>query len=240
MQFHFARRVEDLEDPVEEIKRIIDHTNLKPEASISELEKTCRETVEHGFFACVVPLFFVEKAKHIVGDQTKVATVIGFPHGNSLPEVKEMETKKAFENGADEVDAVINVSLVKSGNIDGAVEEMKRLLEVVQTYGGTLKVIIETAFLDNATIFRVSQALARIGVHFVKTSTGFAPRGATPEDIIVMREAVKGTNTRIKAAGGIRTGLQALYFYLLGVDRIGTSSSIQIVNDLRRLNKPII
>ncbi|MEZ0346011.1 MAG: deoxyribose-phosphate aldolase [Infirmifilum sp.] len=236
MQHLFTRKLEAIENPVEVIRSIIDHTNLKPEASVGELEKTCRETVEHGFYACCIPPFFVRKAKSITGGKARVATVIGFPHGNHSPEVKEYETRKAYEDGADEVDAVINISLIRSGRMVEAIDEVKRLLEVTREYGGVLKVIIETGFLENKTIFEVSRNLAQIGVHFVKTSTGFGPRVATPEDVLIMREAVKGTGTRVKAAGGIRTGLQALYFYLIGADRIGTSSSIQIISDLQFLS----
>ncbi|QOJ79568.1 deoxyribose-phosphate aldolase [Infirmifilum lucidum] len=236
MQGVFVRRIEDARDLVESIKSMIDHTNLRPEASVAELERTCRETLEYGFYACCIPPFFVEKARRIVGERARVVTVVGFPHGNVPTEVKEREVREAFESGADEVDAVINISLLRSGMTSEAVEEAKRLLEVVKEHGGVLKVIIETGFLDASTIYNVSRELSRIGVHFVKTSTGFGPRGATPEDIIVIRRAVSGTSTRIKAAGGIRTGLQALYFYLLGADRIGTSSSTQIVSDIQRIS----
>jgi len=233
----FSRSLEELENPVEEIKHLIDHTNLRPEASLSDLEKTCKEANEYGFYACCIPPFFVKQARQLVRGETKVVTVVGFPHGNSPVEAKELEVKRAFESGADEVDAVINISLVRSGRINEALEEVKRLLEVTRSYGGVLKIIIETGYLEEKTIYEVSKALAATGVHFVKTSTGFGPRGATPEDILIMRDAVKGTGTKIKAAGGIRTGLQAMYFYLLGVDRIGTSSSLQILSDLKRIFK---
>lgn len=232
----FSRRVESAAEALEKIRSIIDHTNLRPEATLAELEKTCRETLEHGFYACCIPQFFVEKARKILGERARVVTVVGFPHGNVAPEIKEREAVNALEKGADEVDAVINVSLLRSGRREEALEEAKRLLEVVSSYGGVLKVIIETGYLDEKTIYEVSRELARLGVHFVKTSTGFGPRGATPEDIVIIQEAIRGTATRVKAAGGIRTGLQALYFYLLGADRIGTSSSVQIVNDLQKLS----
>jgi len=231
-----ARSVSDTEDVVEAVARVIDHTNLRPEATLPDLERTCLEAVQYGFYACCVPPFFVSRARRVVGESVKVATVVSFPHGNSPAEVKEREARRAFESGADEVDAVINISMLRSGMVAEAVEEAKRLLEVAKEYGGVLKVIIETGFLDGKTIHDVSRELARAGVHFVKTSTGFGPRGATPEDILIIRKAVSGTSTRIKAAGGIRTGLQALYFYLLGADRIGTSSSIQIIEDLRRIS----
>ncbi len=236
MQSVFVRRVEDTRDLVESIKGIIDHTNLRPEASVAELEKTCRETLEYGFYACCIPPFFVERARRVVGEKARVVTVVGFPHGNVPAEIKEREAKRAFESGADEVDAVINISLLRSGMISEAIEEAKRLLDVAKEHGGVLKVIIETGLLDVSTIYNVSRELSKVGVHFIKTSTGFGPRGATPEDIVVIRHAVSGTSTRIKAAGGIRTGLQALYFYLLGADRIGTSSSVQIVSDLQRIS----
>ncbi|ABL78165.1 deoxyribose-phosphate aldolase [Thermofilum pendens] len=232
-----ARPFPDPESLVEEVSRIIDHTNLRPEASEKELEKTCREAVDYGFYACCVPGFFVEKAVKIVDGAAKVVTVAGFPHGNSPRAVKVAEVKAAFEKGADEVDVVVNISLVKSGLLEEAVSEVQEILDVANESGGVLKVILETGYLTAEEVYRLGRELARIGVHFLKTSTGFGPRGATPEDILVMRRAVEGTRTKLKAAGGIRTGLQALFFYLLGVERIGTSSSLQIVNDLRALKE---
>ncbi|AGT35413.1 MULTISPECIES: deoxyribose-phosphate aldolase [Thermofilum] len=217
---------------IKEISSIIDHTNLKPEATLKDLESTCREAVEHGFYACCIPNFYVENIAKQFAGQVKIATVAGFPHGNMASTVKVKEVETAYVNGADEVDVVANISLFKSGLYSQAIEEVERILDISKSYGGVLKVIIETGYFSEAEIYRIARELSNIGVHYVKTSTGFGPRGATPEDVLILKKAVQGTATKVKAAGGIRTGLQALLFYLLGVDRIGTSSSIKIVKDL--------
>lgn len=228
-------RLESVEEQPEIIKTLIDHTNLRPDATYAELEKTCKEVIEYELFGCCVPLFFVSHAKKIVHERARVVTVIGFPHGNIPTRLKIDEARYAMEAGADEVDMVVNISLVKSGRLPEALEEAKQVLEVVRTYGGVLKVIEETGYLSDIEILELTQGLARNGVDFVKTSTGFGPRGASFEDMLLMREGVKGSQTKIKAAGGIRTGLQALFFYALGADRIGTSSGVKIVNDIYRL-----
>ncbi len=229
------RRLEEVEDPVATIKSLIDHTNLRPDATLEDLERTCREALSYELYGCCIPPFYVKQAKQILRDEVKVVTVVGFPHGNTPADIKVWEAKQAFEDGADEVDMVVNLGLVKSGRMEAALEEVKQVLEVARSYGGVLKVIEETGYLSEREVLELTRELARLGVDFVKTSTGFGPRGATFEDILVMRKGVEGSRTRIKAAGGIRTGLQALMFYALGAERIGTSSGTRIVDDVVRL-----
>jgi deoxyribose-phosphate aldolase len=215
-----------------EISSIIDHTNLKPDATEKELEATCREAVEYGFYACCIPSFYVEKAAKEFGGQVRIVTVAGFPHGNSHSSVKIREVETAYVKGAVEVDVVANISLLRAGLYSEALEEIKEMLDIARSYGGMLKVIVETGYFSGEEIFRIARELAHVGVHYVKTCTGFGPRGAAPEDVLTIKRAVQGTTTKVKAAGGIRTGLQALLFYLLGADRIGTSSSVKILKDL--------
>uniref|UniRef100_A0A7C3WUF9 Deoxyribose-phosphate aldolase n=1 Tax=Thermofilum pendens TaxID=2269 RepID=A0A7C3WUF9_THEPE len=229
------RRLDVGEDLVAVVKSLIDHTNLRPDATLEDLERTCREALSYELYGCCVPLFYTRQAKQILRDHVKVVTVVGFPHGNTPTDVKVWETKRAFEEGADEVDMVVNLSLVRSGRLEDALEEVAQVLEVVRSYGGVLKVIEETGYLSEVELLELTRGLARLGVDFVKTSTGFGPRGAAFEDILVMRRGVEGSRTRIKAAGGIRTGLQALMFYALGADRIGTSNGTRIVDDVKRL-----
>lgn len=229
------RRLEEAEDLVVTVKSLIDHTNLRPDATLEDLERTCREALSYELYGCCIPLFFTKRAKQILRDKVKVVTVVDFPHGNAPVDVKVWEARRAFEDGADEVDMVVNLNLVKSGRLEAVLEEVAQVLEVARGYGGVLKVIEETGYLSEAEILELTRGLAELGVDFVKTSTGFGPRGATFEDIIIMRKGVEGSRTRIKAAGGIRTGLQALMFYALGADRIGTSSGTKIVDDVIRL-----
>lgn len=229
------RRLEEVEDLVATVKSLIDHTNLRPDATLEDLERTCREALSYELYGCCVPPFYVRQARQILRDKVRVVTVVGFPHGNVPADAKVWEARRAFEDGADEVDMVINLSLVRSGKLEAALEEVEQVLEVARSYGGVLKVIEETGYLSESEVLELTRGLARLGVDFVKTSTGFGPRGATLEDILVMRRGVEGSRTRIKAAGGIRTGLQALMFYALGADRIGTSSGTRIVDDVIRL-----
>lgn len=228
-------RLKRFEEQPEFIKAIIEHTNLRPDATYAELERTCREAVENELYGCCIPLFFTKRAREVVRENSKIITVIGFPHGNAPADTKVREAVYAMESGADEVDMVINISLVKSGRILEALEEVRQVLEVVRSYGGVLKVIEETGYLTETEILELTRDLGSLGVDFVKTSTGFGPRGASFEDVLLMRKAVEGSRTRIKAAGGIRTGLQAILFYALGADRIGTSSGVKIVSDVYRL-----
>lgn len=228
-------RLKLLEEQPEIVKSLIDHTNLHPYATYEELAKTCEEAVENNLFGCCVPLFFVSRAREITRGRVRVVTVVGFPHGNIPTKLKVEEAKYAMESGADEVDMVVNLSLVKSGRLREALEEVEQVLEVVRSYGGMLKVIEETGYLTENEILELTRGLARIGVDYVKTSTGFGPRGASFEDVLTMRKGVEGSSTRIKAAGGIRTGIQAMLFYAMGADRIGTSSGVKIVNEVFRL-----
>ncbi|MEM0087363.1 MAG: deoxyribose-phosphate aldolase [Thermofilum sp.] len=228
-------RLRRLEEQPEIVKSLIDHTNLRPDATYEELARTCEEAVKNELFGCCIPLFFVSKAREITRDRVKVVTVVGFPHGNAPTRLKVEEARYAMESGADEVDMVVNISLVKSGRLNEALEEVKQVLELVHAYGGVLKVIEETGYLADAEIVELTKELARAGVDFVKTSTGFGPRGASFEDMLAMRKGIEGSSTRIKAAGGIRTGLQALLFYAMGADRIGTSSGVKVVNEAIRL-----
>ncbi len=231
-------RLRKLEEEPELVKELIDHTNLRPDATLSDLESTCAEAAEYGLFACCVPLFFVSRAKEVVRGRSRVVTVVGFPHGNTPTRAKVEEARLAMEGGADEVDMVINVSLVKSGRVREALEEVAQVLEVVRSYGGVLKVIEETGYLTDSEVLELTRELGKLGVDFVKTSTGFGPRGASFEDVLLMRKALEGTRTKVKAAGGIRGGLQAILFYAVGADRIGTSSGVKIATEaIRFLSK---
>jgi len=227
--------IEVTREHIENIRRLIDHTNLKPASSIISLENTCRETLKYGFYGCCIPPWFVSRAREILGGKAKVVTVIGFPLGYDSTEAKLVAAEKALKEGADEVDVVMNISAFKSGKRDYVSEEIRLLADRIHEEGGVLKVIIETGLLSSDEIVAAARLVASAGADFVKTSTGFGPRGALPEDVVLIRKGAPGV--RIKAAGGIRTGLQALLFYMLGVDRIGTSSGPAIIDWLERLTR---
>lgn len=225
--------VEITREEVEAIRRLIDHTNLKPQSTLEDLEETCMETLKYRFYGCCIPPWFVAHARKILEGKAKVVTVIGFPLGYDPTPVKEKAVEAALRDGADEVDVVMNISAFKSGELGYVEEETRRLADKAHEMGGVLKVIIETGLLSEDEIVKASSLVARAGADFVKTSTGFGPRGAWPEDIVLIRRGAP--QARIKAAGGIRTGLQALLFYRLGVDRIGTSSGPRIMHHLTEL-----
>ncbi len=222
--------VEISREDIEAIRLLIDHTNLKPSSTVGDLEKTCRETLKYGFYGCCIPPWFVPKARNILGGRARVVTVVGFPLGYDPLPSKLAAVDNVLGEGADEVDVVMNVSAFKSGERRYVAEELKMLAERVHAGGGIVKVIIETGLLTDEEIVEASSLAARAGVDFVKTSTGFGPRGAWPEDVLLIRRGAPGV--RVKAAGGIRTGIQAYTFYRLGVERIGTSSGPRIIDQL--------
>ncbi len=224
-------------DPNDLAKRI-DHTNLKPDASVSDLERTCREALEYEFRGCCIAPWFVREAASILaGSDVKLVTVAGFPLGNIPLSVKKAEVEAALVSGADEVDVVMNVSAFKSGRVDYVRNELSELVELVRGYGGVIKVIIETSFLSSEEIISAARLVAEVGADFVKTNTGFGKRGVLPGDIVLIKKALSGGKTRVKAAGGIRRAIDALILIELGADVLGTSSGKQIVDELKLLSK---
>lgn len=215
-----------------EIAKTIDHTILKPGTGASEVVRLCAEAREHGFFAvCVQPCYVDLCVKELENSGVSVATVIGFPQGANLNEVKAFEAKLALESGADELDMVINIGALKDGLTDLVYEDIKGIVETAATYPEKIvKVIIETALLNREEIVTACQLAEKAGAHFVKTSTGFAGGGAALSDIELMAASVS-KNVKIKASGGIKTREQALNFLKAGAHRLGTSSGIAIIQD---------
>lgn len=210
------------------LAKYIDHTLLKPEASVEQIRVLCQEAAECGFAAVCVNPVYVDFSAHLLrGSGVKVATVVGFPLGAALTEIKVAETKAAVERHADEIDMVISLGAVKSG-IWQAVEN--DILAVVKAAEGkVVKVILETCLLTNEEKRLACQAALAAGAHFVKTSTGFGGGGATVEDIRLMK-AVVSDQAMIKASGGIRTREQAEAMIAAGASRIGTSAGVSIIN----------
>lgn len=212
-----------------EFARYFDHTLLKPEGSATQVQKLCKEARENEFATvCINPYWLPLAAKELSGSTTVPITVVGFPLGANTTSSKVYETKNAIELGAKEIDMVINVGLVKSGNYQMCEKDIEAVYIECKTT--PLKVILETSLLEPDEITRVSKLCSDIGVAFVKTSTGFGSRGASVEDIKLMKTAISD-RVRIKASGGIRTLEDAEKMIAAGADRIGASASVGILEE---------
>lgn len=210
-----------------DLSKYIDHTYLKPQGTYEDIDKLCEEAKQYSFKAvCVNPLHIKRCKSNLSGSDVLVATVIGFPLGANLPEVKAFETQKAIEDGADEVDMVLNVGAMKSGDLDLVERDVKAVVDAAG--GKTVKVILETCLLNDEEKVKASLISKRAGADFVKTSTGFSTGGATFEDVYLMKKTV-GDDLEVKASGGVRDQETALEMIKLGATRLGTSSGVKIV-----------
>lgn len=215
------------------IAALIDHTLLKPEASRADIEKLCAEAVRFGFASvCVNPWNVALAAELTRGSPVKVCTVIGFPLGATLPQVKVYEAEEAIKLGAREIDIVQNIGALKSGLDDQVEADIRGVVEASHSGGAICKVILETALLTTSEKVRASLAAKRAGADFVKTSTGFASGGATVEDVALMRATV-GSEIGIKASGGIRSLEDLQKMVASGATRIGASASVKIIEQAR-------
>ena len=210
-----------------DLARAIDHTVLKPEATPADIEKLCREAMQHGFAAvCVNPVFVEQCAGLLKGSKVGLATVVGFPLGATTTSIKAREAWEAIRQGATEIDMVMAIGLFKGGNL---VAVQRDIAEVVTASEGKIvKVILETSLLTPEEIATASRLAADAGAGYVKTSTGFGSRGASVEDVKTMKAAV-GERCLIKASGGIRTREAAIAMIEAGASRIGTSAGVSIV-----------
>ncbi|ASJ13456.1 deoxyribose-phosphate aldolase [Thermococcus thioreducens] len=216
-----------------DMAKYIDHTNLKPYATADDIVKLCEEAKEYGFYAVCVNPYRVKLAKELLkGSEVKVATVIGFPLGATPTEVKVFEAKRALEDGADELDMVINIGALKDKDYEYVKRDIEEVVRVAHERGAVVKVILETCYLTEEEKVKACELAKEAGADFVKTSTGFGTGGATVEDVKLMREVV-GQEMGVKAAGGIRTYEQALAMIEAGATRIGTSSGVKIVEGAR-------
>ncbi|WP_019721575.1 deoxyribose-phosphate aldolase [Heyndrickxia coagulans] len=207
----------------------IDHTLLKPEATEKDILKLTAEAAQYHFASvCIHPYWVKLAAKELAGTDVKVCTVIGFPLGATTAETKAFETKKAIEDGADEIDMVINIGALKSGDIEAVEADIRAVVEAAQ--GKLVKVIIETCLLTNEEKELACRLSVKAGAHFVKTSTGFSTGGATVEDVKLMRQTV-GDKAGVKASGGIHTKAEAEAMIEAGATRIGASSGVKIVSE---------
>lgn len=207
-----------------QLNRLIDHTNLKADATTSDIKKLVDEAIEHDFFSVCVNSSFVKFVRDY-NDQVTIASVVGFPLGAMTSRAKAYETKCAIEDGASEIDMVIEIGRLKEGDYDCVLEDIKAVKEACGD--NILKVIVETCLLTEEEIAKACQLAVEAGAEYVKTSTGFSTGGATASDIKLMRKTV-GPDIGVKASGGIHSKEEALEMVENGATRIGASKSIDI------------
>jgi deoxyribose-phosphate aldolase len=215
----------------------IDHTLLKADATLAEIDKICAEALEHRFASvCVNGVHVRRCAEILAGSGVAVCCVVGFPLGAVAPEVKCYEARRAIEDGACEIDMVMNVGALKSGDHAFVRRDIAGVVDVCHRLGARLKVILETCLLGDTEKVRACELAKEAGADFVKTSTGFGPGGATAEDVALLREVV-GSKVGVKAAGGVRDRLTAEEMVAAGANRIGASAGVRIVQESREVRK---
>lgn len=210
----------------EKILAACDHTLLLQGSTWEEIKVICDDAIKYKTASICIPPCYVKPAKEYMGDKMKICTVIGFPNGNMTTAVKVFETKDALDNGADEIDMVINIGMLKAGDYDYVLNEIK---EIKQACGDhILKVIIETCLLTDNEKIKMCELVTKASADYIKTSTGFSTSGATFDDVKLFKKHVGG-NVKIKAAGGISSLEDAEKFMELGADRLGTSRIVKII-----------
>jgi len=213
------------------VATIIDHTNLRPEATPDQIARLCDEAREFGFVSVMINPCYVELAcSQLRGSDVTVGAVVGFPLGATLISVKVFEARESISQGAREIDMVMNIGALKAGDRTVVLADIRAVAEVVHTQGALLKVILETSLLTNEEKLLACELSEKAGADFVKTSTGFLGGVATVEDVALMRRAVK---IGVKASGGIRTANDAKKMIEAGANRLGTSSGVNIIRELR-------
>ncbi len=212
-----------------DMARYIDHTLLRPDATAAEIDQLCREAEQYHFASvCINPTWVKRAAENLRGTPVPVCSVIGFPLGATTPEIKAMETRRALRDGAREVDMVLNIGALKSGDYDLVRTDIEKVVDAAHDGSAVCKVILETALLTDEEKVLASSLAKQAKADFVKTSTGFGPGGATVYDVALMRETV-GPEMGVKASGGVRTADDAEDMIAAGASRIGASAGIEIV-----------
>ena len=215
--------------PAGQVATLIDHTLLKADATRTEIEKLCREAAEYGFATvCVNPTWVAMASRLLAGSRSGVCSVVGFPLGATTPDVKHYETRRAIFDGAREVDTVINVGALKSGDLRLVERDIEAVVAPCRDAGVTSKVIIEAALLTDEEKVTATTLTKAAGADFVKTSTGFGPGGATAADVALMRRVV-GAEMGVKAAGGVKDFASLEAMVKAGATRIGASAGVRIV-----------
>jgi len=218
--------------PPDRLAQLIDHTLLRPEATAADIEQLCDEARRHGFYSVCVNPANVRQARALLrGTPVKVCCVVGFPLGAQAPESKALEARRAIREGAQEIDMVINIGALKSGDEALVLRDIRRVVEACQDGRAVSKVILETALLSDAEKVKGCELSMKAGADFVKTSTGFAGGGATVEDVALMSRTVAPRRMGVKASGGIRTYADVLRMVEAGATRVGCSSSVAIMEE---------
>ncbi|MEQ1747079.1 MAG: deoxyribose-phosphate aldolase [Saprospiraceae bacterium] len=210
---------------------LIEHTLLKPDCSLDEVRRLCDEAIKHGFVGVCIPPFFVRDAKRALGDddsRVRVTTVVGFPMGYTAIAAKSEEIRRALDEGADEIDAVLNIAAVKSGNWNHVRHDVDGIARAISIRGRTSKLILECGLLTEDEIRQVADIAREVGFHYLKTGTGFHGHPATPEMVRLLK-SLAGEKMKVKASGGIRSRTAAEALVKAGADRLGTSASLDIV-----------
>lgn len=213
--------------------KYFDHTMLAPQATSTDIDKLIKEAIKYDFKSiCIAPSYIKYAKEQLAKTDVLICTVIGFPLGYNATSVKVYETKIALDHGADEIDMVINIGRFKNKEYEYVLNEIKAIKEVCDNK--VLKVIVETALLTNQEIKTITEIVLKSDADFIKTSTGFSFRGASFEDVEIMK-SIAQDKLLIKASGGIKTGEDALKMIKLGASRLGTSKTVQIIEELNKL-----
>ena len=222
--------------PVERLVALIDHTLLKPEATPADIERLCEEARRHRFFSvCVNPSYVKQAAGLLRGSPVKVCCVVGFPLGAQPPESKALEARRAIREGAREIDMVINIGALKGRDDAAVLRDIRAVVEACKDGRAASKVILETALLTDEEKVRGCEISVKAGADFVKTSTGFGPGGATAADVALMSRTVAPRKLGVKAAGGVRSYADVVAMVEAGATRVGSSSSVKIVEEAQAL-----
>ncbi|HEY2324712.1 MAG TPA: deoxyribose-phosphate aldolase [Thermoanaerobaculia bacterium] len=222
--------------PPDKLVKLIDHTVLKPEATDEDIEKLCNEAKQYRFYSVCVNPVWVPKARTLLrGTDVKICAVVGFPLGAQSPEIKLLEARRAIREGAKEIDMVINIGALKSKDDLLVARDIRGVVEVCDEARAVSKVILETALLTDEEKVRGCQLSMKAGADFVKTSTGFSKSGATVEDVALMARTVAPRKLGVKASGGVRTYEDVVKMVQAGATRVGSSNSVNIVQEAMKL-----
>ena len=216
---------------LEQVAKTIDHSILKPDFTYSDVAAGAELALKYNTASyCIRPMDVAAAAKALAGSSVNVCTVIGFPHGSTTTATKAFETKDAITNGAVEIDMVMNVSAMLSGDFDFVEQDIRAVVEIAHAAGASVKVIFETAFLNDEQIIKACELTEKAGADYVKTSTGFASEGATTHNVALMKKTV-GDRLKVKSSGGVRTLDQLIDYMDLGVTRSGCSATAQVLEE---------
>src|SRR5262249_9739904 len=220
----------------DQVAKLIDHTVLKPEATDADIEKLCQEAAQYKFYSVCVNPAWVPKAKQLLrGSSVKVCAVAGFPLGAQSPQIKALEARRALREGASEIDMVINIGALKSKDDQLVARDIRGVVEECREARGLCKVILETSLLSDEEKVRACLLSMKAGADYVKTSTGFSKSGATVEDVSLMARTVAPKRLGVKASGGVRTYADLVRMVQAGATRVGSSNSVNIVEEARAL-----